>query len=350
MENSLISIIIPSYNGSIFLHKCFESILLQSYKNYEVILIDDGSTDETFQIVEKYSKLMKIIYFYQINSGQSSARNKGIELAIGKFITFLDSDDFIEQTYLELLYKNIKSNNSDFSFCNFKIYLNDEIIIQRKKFLKIYNKEQIKNFLLPSLFFKNENINHPISDISSVRTLFRRDFLIQNKIFFPKEKHLIEDLPFILKCYVKANVITFEDSTFYCYFRNSESVQRKLIYNYYDQLALLFINIDSVLFQSKLDFVKHYLFINKKFDFVLRGISQYFFFSKDTNVFKLTKQSIDQIKDKKLLFRDKESFLNLSLLKKTLYLSIHLNFAFPIVFYYKAIKFMLKYGIIKNKY
>ncbi len=91
-ENPLISVIIPTYNRANFLGEAIESVLSQTYKNLEVIIIDDGSTDDTRQLIEKYTD-KRIIYLYQEHGGTSAARNKGIQEAKGEYIAFLDSDD-----------------------------------------------------------------------------------------------------------------------------------------------------------------------------------------------------------------------------------------------------------------
>ena len=103
-NNALISIIIPAYNTQEYIHRAIESSLRQSYKNIEIIIINDGSTDETLRTAQTYAdKDNRIKIFHQENKGVSSARNHGIREARGKYITFLDSDDWFEDDAVEIL-------------------------------------------------------------------------------------------------------------------------------------------------------------------------------------------------------------------------------------------------------
>jgi len=115
-----VSIIVPVYNSEKFIHRCIDSITAQTFKNYECILIDDGSTDSSLSICENYSKSdnrFKVIY--QQNSGVSAARNKGLELAGGRYICFIDSDDFAQNNMLDKLVAAINSSNTDVICCGY---------------------------------------------------------------------------------------------------------------------------------------------------------------------------------------------------------------------------------------
>ena len=102
----MISVIIPIYNVEKYLTKCIESVINQTYKNLEIILVNDGSTDNSKEIIDKYSSIdSRIKVINKKNGGLSDARNVGIELAKGEYITFLDSDDWIELNMYEKLYK-----------------------------------------------------------------------------------------------------------------------------------------------------------------------------------------------------------------------------------------------------
>lgn len=108
----LISVIIPVYNVEIYLRRCIESILHQTYTNLEIILIDDGSTDASGSICDEYQKTdNRIIVIHKENEGLSAARNNGIEICKGKYITFIDSDDYVEENYVQVLYNTLKKYN-----------------------------------------------------------------------------------------------------------------------------------------------------------------------------------------------------------------------------------------------
>ena len=114
-----ISIIIPVYNLEDYIAKCLDSIINQSYKNIEIIIVNDGSTDKSAEIFESYSKIdSRIKIFYQHNQGPSTARNTGLDVATGEYISFIDGDDWIEPDMIEMLYKNSRLYNADISVCN----------------------------------------------------------------------------------------------------------------------------------------------------------------------------------------------------------------------------------------
>lgn len=140
MEKELVTIIVPIYNVEKYLKECIESIINQTYKNLEIILVNDGSTDDSLKICMNYKKKdNRIVIINKTNGGLSDARNKGIDAANGKYICFVDSDDYISSAYIELLYNEARKNNTDIVLCGIK-YVNDE-----KKILSEYAYK--KNFV-----------------------------------------------------------------------------------------------------------------------------------------------------------------------------------------------------------
>lgn len=180
MNDEIVSVIVPIYNVEKYLSDCLNSIINQTYKNLEIILVDDGSTDESSTIANYYSKKDKRIkVFHKKNGGLSDARNFGIEKANGKYLLFVDSDDFIEVTMIEELINSINEFHSDISVCGRYIYSNE--IIDEKHSLKekkIYNTEDaLKEVLLgkdmeeatwDKLYKKElfEDIRFPIGEIN----------------------------------------------------------------------------------------------------------------------------------------------------------------------------------------
>lgn len=116
--NELVSIIVPVYNVEMYLTKCIESILKQSYKNIEVILVDDGSRDKSSALCDAFAlRDSRIRVIHKENGGLSDARNAGMDLCSGSYIIFIDSDDYIDTNTIEELYKEIKNNNADIAIC-----------------------------------------------------------------------------------------------------------------------------------------------------------------------------------------------------------------------------------------
>lgn len=151
----LISVVVPVFNVSEYLNACLDSILSQTYTKLEIILVDDGSTDESGRICDEYVKKdSRIKLIRQKNGGLSAARNAGIDIASGKYITFIDSDDYVDSTYISYLYGLLVKDNADISVCqNRKIYsdgsssqdicLKDDFVIQE-------NDKCMKEFLSSS--------------------------------------------------------------------------------------------------------------------------------------------------------------------------------------------------------
>ena len=126
MEKRLISIIIPVYNVEEYIEQCIQSVINQTYKKLEIILIDDGSLDKSGKICDAYADRDKrIIVIHKENGGLSDARNKGIDIASGEYITFVDSDDYVEDSFIEDLYTTLINNNAEMSICNI-IKVNDK--------------------------------------------------------------------------------------------------------------------------------------------------------------------------------------------------------------------------------
>lgn len=154
MSESLISVIIPIYNVEKYLDRCLKSIISQSYKNIEIILIDDGSKDASSKICDDYAKSdNRIRVIHKKNEGVAIARNLGIKKATGKYITFIDADDYVEKDYVKILYELCRDH--DVSIVG-TIDENDEqvVISKSKSMIKIANgKETIKEMLVTNRFF-----------------------------------------------------------------------------------------------------------------------------------------------------------------------------------------------------
>ncbi|MBQ2835562.1 MAG: glycosyltransferase family 2 protein [Clostridia bacterium] len=127
MEKDLISIIIPVYNVEKYLRNCIDSVLAQTYKNIEIILVDDGSPDTCPDICDEYAKKdSRIKVIHQENGGLSDARNTGIEAANGKYITFIDSDDDVSSEYIKYLYELLRKNNTKMSIATHTVVSNQK--------------------------------------------------------------------------------------------------------------------------------------------------------------------------------------------------------------------------------
>lgn len=127
-EEPKISVIIPVYNVEKYLKDCIESVLRQTYKNFECILIDDGSTDRSGDICDDFEAMdsSRVIALHTKNCGVSSARNAGLQYCSGKYVVFIDSDDYVLEEYLEILYGNMQAHDADISMCNATMFGENE--------------------------------------------------------------------------------------------------------------------------------------------------------------------------------------------------------------------------------
>ena len=138
MRKGVISVVLPIYNVEKYLNRCIKSVINQSYKNLEIILVDDGSPDKCPQIVDEYAKRDKrVVAVHQPNGGYGVAVNHGIELARGEYVGIIESDDWIEPTMYEKLYNNAVKNNSDVVKCSFYVY---NSLAQKEKIYRHFNR------------------------------------------------------------------------------------------------------------------------------------------------------------------------------------------------------------------
>lgn len=225
-KQMLISIIVPIYNAEKFLERCVDSIINQTYKNLEILLIDDGSTDNSGKICEKYKKKdERISVVHKENGGVSNTRNIGLNLANGEYVFFIDADDFLDDNVISELVKN------SYGF---------DII---KTSYKINNKNKIKSIKESNIYDKNEYINKVILGNIGGHCwgyLIRRD-IIQN-IVFDENTSCMEDTIFIISCILKVEKIKVIDSSFYNHIINENSItcsKNKIVKNMNDYMYSL---------------------------------------------------------------------------------------------------------------
>ncbi|MWN31263.1 MULTISPECIES: glycosyltransferase family 2 protein [unclassified Gilliamella] len=201
IEMPLVSIIIPVYNSSKFILATLASLENQSYNNYEIILINDGSTDNSHNILENYKKKHNnVILYNQKNRGVSVARNKGIELSNGEFITFLDSDDTYSPNYLEKLLRRQKEENADLVYCGYNIIKNSD-----------------KSTVVPCLFKEGNILNFYLQRNGYFHfsgMLIRKNILLEKQIYFEVGRSISEDLLFTVQLLNNANCYCVKEHLF----------------------------------------------------------------------------------------------------------------------------------------
>lgn len=206
IDNSiLISVIVPIYNAEKFLPRCIESILDQTFKNFELLLINDGSKDSSLDICKKYLEKFpdKIRVFNNKNMGCSITRNFGIEKSQGKYLLFIDSDDWIEKDMLENMYEKVVSENSDVVITGF--LREDNVLNTVFKRVPKYKNE-------PYFWLDTETLIE-----YACNKLHRKSLIINNNINFPTNIRLSEDLVFNIKVLLEAKKISILEKCLYHY-------------------------------------------------------------------------------------------------------------------------------------
>ena len=218
-----ITIIVPVYNVEKYLRRCLDSIIKQSYKNLEIILVDDGSTDNSLAICNEYkAKDNRIIIIHKENGGLSSARNAGLDIATGEYIGFVDSDDEILENMYETLYKNIKETNCDIAAGRFIMILSDG-----EEQLPPYNTDD-KDIVIMSGIDRWFYLYLSWVAIVQVNKLFKRH-IFENLRF--KEGAYYEDEYIIHLEYEKAKRIVYVPTVLYRYYYRDDSITNKKEYN-----------------------------------------------------------------------------------------------------------------------
>lgn len=201
MENqALISVIIPIYNVEAYLRECIDSVINQTYKNFEIILVDDGSTDSSGKICDEYvEKDDRITVIHQKNGGPSKTRNTGIENANGKYVYFLDSDDYIENNSLEVLINTAESNDADLVFFDARSFSDDGAEVKQGYTVKCTYETKSGYEILTELH------NNKEYHCSVVLLFIKRQLLIDNKVSFLESAYCSEDMLFTYKIFCSAN-------------------------------------------------------------------------------------------------------------------------------------------------
>lgn len=250
-----VSIVIPIYNAEEYLNKCIDSILEQSLKEIEIILINDGSIDRSGEICDEYAmKDERIRVIHKLNEGVSRARNRGIVEASGKYIMFVDSDDYVNQEYCRCLYDLSEKYKNNLVICGFNMINNRGENVKKIK----------KNF--DDLHLITIRKKREIYDISKKQLLnplwnkiYNREILIKNKIKFIENISLGEDLLFNLEYlnYVQENIIILNSQLYNYELRKSESLDNKYYYNLFEIYKILNKELYNFMICNEVDISKY---------------------------------------------------------------------------------------------
>lgn len=221
-----VSVIVPVYNVEKYLRKCLDSLVKQTIKDYEVILVNDGSKDSSQDIIDEYvSKYSQLKTYKKENGGMSSARNLGLKYANGEYIAFVDSDDFVEETFLEKMYEKAKSTNSDVVICDYYALNESE-----KRYVKCHMN-----------YSSDEKIEYLLSPPMVWSKLIKKS--VMDKVRFT-EGIFYEDLDICMRLNSFVNKISFVDEPLYNYYlQHSGSAMTQKTFN--NHLLDIFTVLDS---------------------------------------------------------------------------------------------------------
>lgn len=215
-----VSIIVPTYNAEKYIGKCLEAILNQTYKNIEIIVVNDSSTDNSRKVVEAYQEQFDNISLFNIdkNKGVSNARNIGINMAKGEYIMFCDSDDWYEENAVEILLNEAKNSSADFVMANHYLTKDNN------------NKIKVNN----SRYFKEKNITKEeiiaYMTLSSSVKLMKKSLFIDNNITYPIDIKRCEEFTVIpVVAYLAKNPIVIDDILYNYYQRSNSASNSKTI-------------------------------------------------------------------------------------------------------------------------
>ena len=253
-----VSIIVPVYNGEKYISKCIDSLLNQTLKDIEVIVVNDGSTDDTEKVVKSYTD-ERIKYYYQENGRQGKARNNGIRRATGEFLAFVDDDDYVESDMYEKMYNEAIKTNSDLVICDLEVIEGENS--RYFHCMPKYTDDNIKNYIMSN--------NGPTNKI------IKREIVLNNELFF-LENHIYEDFAILPMYGLYVNKVSYLEFAPYKYIVRKGSTMNQATYNErlkdifyaYDYLMDKYEKTDK-LYDKEFEFIFiHHVFHASSFRFI----------------------------------------------------------------------------------
>ena len=238
----MISIIVPVYNVELYLNTCLDSIRAQTYRNFEVVLVDDGSTDSCGKICDEYSNRddrFKVIH--KKNGGLMSAWKKGLEYAKANLIMFVDSDDWIEKNTLEIFYNEYLKTNAEVICCSFfHSFKNKDIPDDHTVKPGFYNKKRIENEIFPVLINDGKPLSRGVR-ICRWAKLINKELLVNNLFWTDDQITIGEDLNIMFPIILETSSIDIlSEQYLYHYRSNDESIMKKVSPEMFSKVELLY--------------------------------------------------------------------------------------------------------------
>lgn len=231
-KEPLLSVIVPVYNTHRYLERCIESLSRQTYRNLEIILIDDGSTDDSPAACDAFAAAMENVrVLHKKNAGLGFARNSGLDLAAGEYVAFVDSDDYVEDNMYQRLMEECKRVNADAVFCEHTFIRNDGIGVPMKSSMEagVYSGRQILRAMMGADPEARLDFDF---NMSAWMGIYSRNVLEAAALRFSSERKVIsEDFLFNMQFLQKAETVAYIKDCLYCYCENTGSLTRRYIQN-----------------------------------------------------------------------------------------------------------------------
>ena len=234
---SKISIIIPVFNASKTIKKAVDSLLNQTLKDFNIVLVDDGSTDDSAIICDNYANEYKnVIVVHKKNGGISSSRNAGIDATDTEYIAFLDADDFCESTFIEKVLYVINNSSPDSICFGLKYLIDDKVqatVVPAVITDRVTDNEYIHNTILPPLLnIKDKNTGFVYDYVWN--KLYKREIIVENCICFDETRRIWEDRPFVVEYLKYCNSFYCINECLYNYVNTVDSLSGKYYLNFFD--------------------------------------------------------------------------------------------------------------------
>ena len=244
MEQPLISIIVPIYNVSKYLDRCMDTILNQTYRNLEIIMVDDESPDDCGKKCDEYAKKDdRIVVIHKKNAGLGMARNSGLEIAKGQYVGFIDSDDYVSKDMFEKLCETLKENNADTCFGRYYDVDSNGNAREAKEYYKrdLYQGNQVKELILGMIGSLPEDPGDVEIGMSVWKGLYSMELINKYNLKFPSEREFIsEDIVFHMEYLQKAQVVAVCNNFGYYYCDNGASLTKSYKADRFEKEKILY--------------------------------------------------------------------------------------------------------------
>ena len=240
----LISIIVPIYNVSKYLDRCMDTILNQTYKNLEIIMVDDESPDDCGKKCDEYAKKdERIVVIHKENAGLGMARNSGLEVAKGKYVGFIDSDDYVSIDMFQKLYETLQKNNADTCFGRYYDVDSEGNAREAREYYKrvLYKKDQVKELILGMIGSLPGEPGDVEIGMSVWKSLYSMELIKEYNLRFPSEREFIsEDIVFHMEYLQKAQCVAVCDNFGYYYCDNGASLTKSYKADRFEREKILY--------------------------------------------------------------------------------------------------------------